>query len=523
MLSSLSTENLARASAAHPVRVILAWAIAFVAGAALFVAFFEDAVTTEFKFIGNPESERADTLLQERLRGPEAIADVVIVRSDTVTVDDPIFRETVENLVGRIRALGPEIVGGVDPFYETGDQSQVSESRRSTFIPVVLTGDLNDAETNVEEVHKVLDEATSPAGFEVFMTGEATIGHEFTTTSEEDLLKGETFGGAIAIVILTIVFGAIAAMVLPIALAIMSIVIALGVVALVGQAFELNFFVQNIITMIGLAVGIDYSLFIVSRYREERTRGVEVREAIVIAGGTASRAVLFSGFMVVLALIGLLIVPHTVFFSLGLGAILVVIAAVMAGLTLLPALLIVMGDNVNRLSIRIPGLRKKCEGADCCDEGHEEGHYGYWDRFSRAVMKVPVLSLVVTVGILVAASVAYFDINIGTSGVSSFPEDFRGRQGFEVLQSEFGFGLDAPAEIVIEGDIRSAPIQEAIARLTTTLDADERFGSATLETNQANDLTVLTVPLVGDPTSGPTIEAVETLRDEYIPAAFSGV
>ena len=319
MLSSLSTESLARASAAHPWRVILAWAIVFLAAAALFAVLFEDAITTEFNFIGTPESKRADNLLEDRLRGPEAIADVVIVRSDTVTVDDPTFRQTVEDLVGRIRALGPEIVAGVSPFYETGDQSQVSENRRSTFIPVVLTGELSDAETNVEEVHEVLDEATLPAGFEVFITGQATIGQEFTKTSEEDLVKGETFGGAIAIVILTILFGAIAAMVLPIALAVMSIVIALGAVALIGQAFELNLFVQNIITMIGLAVGIDYSLFIVSRFREERTRGVEVREAIVIAGGTASRAVLFSGFMVVLALIGLLIVPHTVLFSLGLG------------------------------------------------------------------------------------------------------------------------------------------------------------------------------------------------------------
>ena len=223
---------------------------------------------------------------------------------------------------------------------------------------------------------------------------------------------------------------------------------------------------------------------------------------------------LFSGLTVVFALLGLLIIPHAVFVSLGLGAISVVTVAVLAGLTLLPAVLSVMGDKVDRFSIRIPG-RKKSDGG----EGPK-----YWDRFARIVMRFPVISLIAGVGLLVAASISYFDINTGSSGVSTFPDDFRAKQGFEVLQQDFGFGLDAPAEIVITAtDVRAAPIQEAIQKLTSTLTSDDRFGPADLEINDDGDLALLAVPLEGDPTSEATSDAVERLRERYIPEAFSGV
>ena len=286
----------------------------------------------------------------------------------------------------------------------------------------------------------------------------------------------------------------------------------------------MNLFVQQMITMIGLAVGIDYSLFIVSRYREERIRGLEIDDAIALAGATASRAVFFSGLTVVFALAGLMMIPMNIFLSLAMGTITVVLAAVAASLTLLPAVLKIMGDNVNRLSIWIPGLRKRCEGAKCLDEEHEEGHFSFWDRFARVVMRRPVISLVVTVAVLLAASFSYLDIKIGTSGVSTVPDRFLGKQGFEALQQDFGFGGNSPAEIVIDGDVSSAQVDEAIARLLSSLEADAEFGPASpLEVNEAGDLGLLSVSLVGDATSDATIRAVRQLRDEYVPAAFNEV
>src|ERR671919_642568 len=184
-----------------------------------------------------------------------------------------------------------------------------------------------------------------------------TLEEDFSTIAEEDLAQGESFGVIVALIVLVLVFGAVVAGVIPIAMAIASISVALGITALVGRAADFSFFVTNMITMMGLAVGIDYSLFIVSRYREERFKGLEKIDAITAAGATASRAVFFSGMTVVLALIGMLIIPTTIFRSLGAGAIFVVVASVVASLTLLPALLSLLGDRVNSLRV----FRRKTE------------------------------------------------------------------------------------------------------------------------------------------------------------------
>ena len=270
MFGRLSTERLARASASHPWLVVILWVVLFVTAGAL-----SDSVTAEFNLIGTHESKQARELLEDRLRGPRTFADIVIVKSETITVDDPAFQQTVHMVVDGVEALGPEIVEDITTFYDDGDEFQVSDNRRATFFQVSLVGDLTTVTANVEEVFHALDAVVLPAGFEVFITGQSTLGAEFTVTAEEDLVQGETFGGLIAIVILTIVFGAVAAMVLPMVLAIMAIVIATGMAALVGQIFELNLFVQNIITMIGLAVGIDYSLF--SSPASERNAGAAAR------------------------------------------------------------------------------------------------------------------------------------------------------------------------------------------------------------------------------------------------------
>ena len=217
---------------------------------------------------------------------------------------------------------------------------------------------------------------------------------------------------------------------------------------------------------------------------------------------------LFSGLTVKFALASLMIVPMNIFISIALGAITVVLSAVLAGLTLLPAVLKIMGDRVNRFGIWIPRLRKRCEGAKCQDEEHEEGHLSYWDRFARAVMRRPVISLVVTVALLLAAASSYLDINTGTAGVSTVPDHFLGKQGFDALQADFGLGGNNPALIVIDGDVGSPGVQDAVARLQASLGADDQFGPASpLQANDAGDVTV---------------QAVRRLRDEYVHAAFVG-
>ena len=353
MLRSLSTESLARGSANRPWVTIAIWVVVLVAAIVLIFGLLGDALTTQFTFTNTPESQRGVDLIEE-LRGlPRSTNEVVIVQSDNFGVDDPEFRQLVESLYTELRALGPGVIrqDTLIHYYQFQAPFLVSEDRRATIIPFTMAGNFDDATDNIEKVVELVESAEKQAGLEVLITGQATAGKDFQEVGQSDLEKGEAYGVPIALVILVVVLGAVVAALVPVVLAFVAILIAMGVAALVGQAFALSFFVTNIIFMIGLAVGIDYSLFIIARYREERARGLDKHAAIARAGSTASRAVFFSGMTVVLALIGMVLIPSNIYIGVGIGAILVVIASVCAALTLLPAFLGLLGDRINWLTI----------------------------------------------------------------------------------------------------------------------------------------------------------------------------
>ena len=281
---------------------------------------------------------------------PQKANEVVIVRSSRRRRrPTPAFRADVLGLQQQIAALGPGVVDSVVSAFRGGDKTLISADGRTAIIPVVMAGDLTQAEKNIDKVHAIVHAADGKDGFDTLVTGTASINSDFSHTAETDLRKGEGIGVPIALVILLIVFGAVVAAGLPLLLSLIAITMAVGLTALVGQTFDVSVFAINMVSMMGLATGIDYSLFIISRFREERARGRDKIDAIAVTGGTASRAVLFSGLTVVLALLGLLIVPTNIFASLAIGAILVVSMSVVAALTLLPAVLSLLGDRVNSL------------------------------------------------------------------------------------------------------------------------------------------------------------------------------
>ncbi len=516
MLQALSTESLARWSARHPRPTVGLWVLTLVVAIVLMASFLADALTTRFNFTNTPESQRGVELIEE-LRGvPFSTNEVVIVRSETYTVDEPEFEEFATGVFEDIAGLGPEIIreGTLDGFYQTEAPFLVSEDRHITIIPFTMAGDFDDATDNIKKVIEVVDEANGEGQFEVLITGQAAVGVDFQEVGQEGIETGEKFGVPVALVILVLVFGALVAAFVPMVLAFVSIFVALGAAAVVGQAFALSFFVTNIIFMIGLAVGIDYSLFIVARYREERAKGYEKLDSIARTGSTASRAVLFSGVTVVIALIGMLLVPFNVFIGLGIGAILVVIASVLAALTLLPAVLSLMGDRINKLSIPWVGQAQA--------RFDEEGAGGFWDKVSHGVMRQPVVSLILAGGLLIAAAVPLFDLSTGFAGVSTMPDDIRSKMGFDILDQHFSAGNVTHAQVVIEGDIDSEPVQDAIGTLKDLMEEDSAaaFG-APMRLEQKANLALLSFPVAGDSAEDVAEDAVERLRASYVPAAFA--
>jgi RND superfamily putative drug exporter len=262
----------------------------------------------------------------------------------------------------------------------------------------------------------------------------------------------------------------------------------------------------------GLALGIDYSLFVVSRYREERSRGRDELAAIEWSGATASRAVLFSGTVFVVAMFGMLLVPNSIMRSLAVGAIVVGIVSVIAALTLLPAVLGLLGDRVNALRIPIVGRRS-------LEASNPEGRF--WGAIVRRVLRRPVLSLALSAGVLVALALPVLALNVGTSGVSSLPDRFASKQGFEALERDFPDTTTDPAEIVVS-NAAGADVRQALDELRTTLSADSRFGTNELQTSADGQSALLTVQVKGDPSTSEAVAAVRALRDDILPATLAG-
>src|SRR3990170_2059130 len=516
MALSLSPRALSRASARHPWKVVAVWAAIFVISIGLTSAFLSDALTTEADVTNSPDSKVGWALLEQRLRGPTPVNEAVVIRSETLTVDDPAFRAYVEGIHSQIGALGPQVTRQALVYYKDPIPGLVSADRHGTIIALTMAGSFDDAVTNVEDIIGIVEAANGKQSFEVYVSGNASVSRDFNVASEKDLARGETVGGLIALVILILVFGAVVAALVPIVLAVMAIVAAIGVTALVGQVSQLSFFVTNMITMMGLAVGIDYSLFVLSRFREERARGRAVLDAVDIASATAGRAVFFSGVTVIIALAGMLIVPSTIYRALAAGAILAVGFAILASLTLLPALMRLLGDKVDKL--RLPFVQKAQQEFD------EERPGGFWDKVASTVMRYPVVGVVAVTAVLLAATIPFFDINRGSAGVSSLPDSFQSKKGFEALERDFDGGQVYPAEIVIDGAVGpSTPVPQAVERLRSLLANDPVFGPSTFSTNRAEDLGLVSVQMASDPYADAANDAIRRLRGEYVPQAFAGV
>ncbi len=505
------TERAARASSRHPWRVLALWLVVLVAAVGTIGTLLGSALEGEIAITSETESKRADKLLAEGFPPPppeQDVTEVVVVRSERGSVEDAGFARIVRQLETELRRAGAT---NVISFSGSGDERLVSPDRDATQLLVGLGPDA-DAE-RVKPLIALVQTLDEEPGIAAAMTGEWTSDADFEQLSQDDLRTGELFfGGPAALVILLLVFGAVVAGLVPLAIAIASIVGALALTAIVGQAFPLSMFTVNMLTGMGLALGIDYSLFVLSRFREERARGREKLDAIAAAASTASRAVLFSGIAFILAMTGMLLVPSTILRSLAAGAILVAVVSIVAALTLLPAVLSLLGDRVNAL--RIPYFGRAAVGPS---------ESRFWSRIVSGVMRRPALSLALAAALLVAAALPALTLAVGSAGPSTLPDRFESKQGFLLLNEEFpSAGVD-PVHIAVSGDVGSAEARAAIERLEAEAGRQPIFGEPAVETNEAGNLARISLPIGGDSIAEEATEAVRDLRANVVPRAFAGI
>jgi RND superfamily putative drug exporter len=515
----LNSETIARASARRPWTTIGIWLVLIVTAGFIASRLLGDVLTQEFEFTNRPESVRAQEVIDQRFGGNGAEdTEFVIVQSESLTVEDPRFQQAVTELQGELATLDEEILASPPvTYYDVAQRSPeqaaglVSQDGRATLIAVSL----KDTElSSIEELRSTVEDAR-PKGFTLQVAGQGVLFADFSQIAEEDLRRGEMIGVAIALIILIVVFASLIAPLVPIVMAISAIAVALGMVSLIGQLVDFNLFVTNMISMIGLAVGIDYSLFIVSRYREERKKGLPKTEAIGAAGATANRAVFFSGLTVVIALAGMFIIPATIFRSLAAGAILVTVASLAASMTLLPALLNLLGDRINW-----PRLLKR---ARVDSEYDPKG--GFWDRVSRGVMARPIVYLLLSVAVLGGLGSFYLHLEQGTSqNVSQLPDEFESKQAFLTLEREFAGGVTEPANIVVTGDVGSPDAEAAIAELRRVI-ADTKVFAPRTQVIPSRDGTAIQIDAFfrSDPSNEAAFQGIRELRTEIVPEAFGDV
>jgi putative drug exporter of the RND superfamily len=499
------TERLTAASARRARRVLAIWGIAVMV-ALILVGTSLHGLTTSAHVVGTTQSSQAEALYRQALgaSASQRPTDVIVVSSKSATVTDGSFRQFVARLASQVRTASG--VTHVATDLSAGSRF-VSSDHHAALIALRAASD-----ADIKPVVKDVQAANGSGGFSVAVTGDHTVGNDFTTLSASDLQHGELdFGLPISIVILLLVFGAVVAGLMPALMALLSIIVGLGIAALLAQEFSLSVFIVNMMTGMGLALGIDYSLFMISRFREERGHGRGQEAAIRMTGATASRAVLFSGSTFVVALLGMFLVPVTILRSLAAGAVIVGVVSVAAALTLLPAMLSLIGDRVNSLPLPIVG--KHLGRSDAAEAR-------IWRAVTGRVMRRPAVSLALAGGFMVLAALPVLGLRIGQSGVTTLPGNLPSKQGYLAVQRYFPGQSQDPVEIVSVGGTGIA--RADVAKLEAVLAGDPRFGPGVVQASPDGKILTLTVPIRGDVVSSQDVAAVLNLRQQLIPRAFAG-
>ena len=449
-----------------------------------------------------PNSESAQAA--ERIEGSfgRQDADVAIVyASDTLTVDDPAFRTEVERTLAAVPAQDLSQVTTV--WSEGGSPALVSEDGRQTLVLLQLAA--TDEESR-QDLYEELADLLVADNLETYRGGAVPTFLEVNEQIEQDLARAETLSAPILLVLLVLVFGSLAAASLPLAIGLIAILGAFTTLNVISQFTDVSVYSINIVIMLGLGLAIDYALFIVSRFREEMRALGNTRDVVPAALGrtmvTAGRTVLVSGVIVAVSLASLLFFSQGFLQSMGYGAIAAVLVALIAALTVLPALLALLGPRVDALRIR---RRRRTSS----DEAGEEN--GVWARLARAVMRRPGIIAASTTALLIVLALPFLSIAWGGVDYRVLPEGTESRIAGERISTDFPLASTSNLDVVVTG-VSGADIERYAQQLGSL---DGATGARVVGT--ADGTTLVSVGLPGDPSAEPAQQLVGAVRDVPVP------
>ena len=408
------------------------------------------------------ESERAITLLAQKLHFDPTIVQVIFT-SRRYSADSPAFPQEAQQALTRVISF-------------TDNPRQISFDRHAAYANVLLKPDPDTAPKLLPELERRLqavpDVQTHIGGGPVFFA-------DIQLVSERDLRRAEILAFPFALVALLLVFRSVVAAILPASVGGSAVIVALALIFGLGHLTTLSIFVLNITTLFGLGLGVDYSLFMVSRFREELARGRTVDDAVTITVATAGRAVTFSGLIVSIGLLRLTFFRINLIHSVGYGGILVVVLAVLAAITLLPAALAIIGTRINAFPVRIPKFRKRERATNvgtayATSESVE--HHGFWYQLSHIVMRYPVRVFVPVFVLLVTLGLPFLSVRFSAPDASILPADVPSRAAFDLLAKRFNDRETTPVLIAVQtkGDVLSADNIRKLYAYVQRIQADPR-------------------------------------------------
>jgi uncharacterized membrane protein YdfJ with MMPL/SSD domain len=452
---------------------------------------------------GPGESGRMERILDEGFKQP--VGESVFIQSGSLRVTDPGFTTVIEDVVRRIETL--DAVQNVQSPLDPENASQIAASGHAVLVDFEIRGDPDDA---VDKIGPVLDrvDVAQQVHPEFFIGefGNASAQDAVVTAYADDLGKAGELSLPITLVILVIAFGSLVAAGIPLLLALTAVFGTFGLVALFSHVLPMANEAPALVLLIGLAVGVDYSMFYLKRAREERAAGRSVHAAVEAAAATSGRSVLVSGLTVMTAMAGMFLTGDKIFASLAIATITVVAMAVLGSLTVLPALLCRLGDKVDRLRVPFIGRRRG------------DGQGRFWARIVDRVMRRPVLWAALSGGLLIALAIPAAQLRLQTGGPDSFPQSLPAMQAYNHMQEAFP-GTALPANVVVEApDVNAPDVQAAIQELRERAVATgSAYEPITVDVNQDATVANITVPIEGKGTDAVSEASLAALREDVVP------
>jgi uncharacterized membrane protein YdfJ with MMPL/SSD domain len=495
--------RLGRWSAGHWKTAVFGWLALVVVAFAVGVAVGTKNVDPNTA--GPGESGRMDKILDAGFKQPAG--ESVLIQSRSVRVGDPAFTAAIEDVVARVSKVAA--VQNLRSPLASGNAGQIAQGKDAALVEFDIRGDKDEAK---DKVGPVLDAVADAQGahpdFFIGEFGDASAAKAVDAVFADDLASAGVFSIPITLIILVVAFGALVAAGIPLLLALTAVFATFGLMALPSHLLPLAQEAGAVVLLIGLAVGVDYSMFYLKRERQERAAGRSEQAALEAAAATSGRSVLVSGLTVMVAMAGLFLTGDATFASFGYATMIVVAVAVLGSLTVLPALLSKLGDRVDRLQVPLVGRLRRDDG---------EGRI--WSAIVDRVLRRPLLSAVVAGGLLLALAAPALQLRIATPGPeAAFPKSLDIIKTYERMQEAFP-GTALPANVVVQAANVNAPaVQEAIDRLEQRARESGQMGeSITVDINQDATVANITVPIAGTGTDPASSTALAQLRDEIVP------